>query len=442
MTMRDLLLPIIAILLLASCEPWDLERRDYAIDLENLDIFTAGSPSCGAVSITTSTSLAPQIYLTINPTLVDEDYTYGICWSASNPQPTITDSVVFGTEALQYFPQGGTNWKWLSIKGLLPETEYYVRSFFSVQDTVIYGNVNKEKTRKIWNAKPPFPGNVRQKFGNIYSILPITPGTNIYLGGGVDTGSVSSQHIDFWEFNPCTEEWAQRPDVPYFSSQGIGYNFAFNMGNKGYFMATESNILVEYHFGQNAWERKNDFPGNSRLQSSGFYADSIFFYGFGSNTFNGSSGKLNDLWKYNPSLDSWDSLALFPNGPRDSPVTFGINGNGFVGSEYLGLSNADLWTFTPSSNSWQPTSETLPFDYYETSWAVEYLEKIYILVDTIEGVCLWVYDPSAFLWTEITDAPFDADHHTGFMIANFSGIFIGLGKGNLALTEVWQFFPE
>jgi N-acetylneuraminic acid mutarotase len=440
--MRKLILPAIAILFLASCEPWDLERKDYVIDLENLDVSTVSSLSCGAVSITTSTSLAPQAYLTINPTLVDEDYTYGICWSASNAQPTITDSVVFGTEPLQYFPQGSTNWKWFSIKGLSPETEYYVRSFFAIQDTVIYGNVNQEKTRKIWNEKPPFPGNARQKFGNIYSILPITPGTNIYLGGGVDTGAVNNRHLDFWEFNPCTEEWFQRSDVPDFTSVGVGFNYAFSLGNKGYFLATETNILAEYHFGQNVWKRKNDFPGNSRLQPSGFYADSSFFYGFGSNTFNGTSGKLNDLWKYNPASDSWDSLALFPGGPRDCPVAFGNNGNGYVGSEYLGLSNSDLWTFTPSSNSWQPSQGTLPFNFYQTSWAVQYLGKIYILADKVEGLELWVYDPDNHLWSEIADGPFDEDHQGGFMIANNSGIFIGAGKGNIALTEVWQYFPE
>ncbi|MBK9760569.1 MAG: hypothetical protein IPO90_11510 [Flavobacteriales bacterium] len=127
----------------------------------------------------------------------------------------------------------------------------------------------------------------------------------------------------------------------------------FSVGSKGYVgTGRSSSVLVhndlwEYDPSTNAWIQKADLPGSARDQAIGFCIGASGFLGTGYGTGN---TVINDLWRYTPSSDSWAQVVDFTGGGRAQAIGFSIGPVGYVGT---GLTNtisdivADFWEFDP-----------------------------------------------------------------------------------------------
>nr|WP_238354544.1 kelch repeat-containing protein [Fulvivirga marina] len=94
---------------------------------------------------------------------------------------------------------------------------------------------------------------------------------------------------------------------------------------------------------------------------SGHVAFSIGGRGYISTGISGSvqtGGKyLVDLWKYNPETDTWAQKADFPGVGRRSASAFVLNDEAYVGlgvqsNTVTSMGYSDMWKYNPTSNSW------------------------------------------------------------------------------------------
>ncbi len=67
-----------------------------------------------------------------------------------------------------------------------------------------------------------------------------------------------------------------------------------------------------------------------------------------------ANGPLNELWKYNPSTNSWSQLSSLPAPGRYAASTFTLNGRIFVANGMLsnGIPTNEFWEYDPILDTW------------------------------------------------------------------------------------------
>ena len=187
-----------------------------------------------------------------------------------------------------------------------------------------------------WTKKIDFPLNLRSP--NVGFAI----GNKGYIGIG-DTSLV--QDNEFWEYDPYSlingtdmngnpmGAWTQKAD---FAGQTRQITCGFSIGNKGY-IGTGGYInngpnpgkdFWEYDPSTDKWTRKADVPGTAREEASAF---SIGGYGYmGIGTYSIGTGSVADFWKYDPILDSWSSVADFGEGIWEMAGSFTIGCSAYV----------------------------------------------------------------------------------------------------------------
>jgi hypothetical protein len=161
---------------------------------------------------------------------------------------------------------------------------------------------------------------------------------------------------DCWEYDPGTNTWTQKNNFP-----GAGrYTAAhFVLGNKvymvgGYFNGTQTKEVWVYNSTNDVWTKLNDFGGGTVQGATGFQIGGTGYIVAGV-TGHSNYVALKKAWKYNETNDLWDSIPSFPGAARVAPVSFVINGTGYVG---LGTDATfathfnDIYGFNPTGNSW------------------------------------------------------------------------------------------
>jgi N-acetylneuraminic acid mutarotase len=200
-----------------------------------------------------------------------------------------------------------------------------------------------------WTQKADYGGGIR------YLATAFTVGSKAYAGTGI-TASYSWRE-DMWEYDPATNVWTQKNNFP----GGARYTAAaFSIGSKGY-MGTGNyrvgpadnayyfNDFYEYDPATDTWTRKADVPEVGRTNAIGMSIGSKGYIGMG---FYYYDTRRNDLWEYDPALDTWTRKADMPASPRFSPTAFSIGARGYIcGGWYFQPLN-DLWQFDPVKNSW------------------------------------------------------------------------------------------
>jgi len=247
----------------------------------------------------------------------------------------------------------------------------------------------------IWTAKASCP--IAPQAGFSFSI-----GNKGYIGAGVvfdELGEITPSS-GFWEFDPATNTWSQKADVPSSRTNASG----FSIGNKGYMLGGSSTtgflsdlwsydpltntwtqkadypypgltawlttiatddkaytlifsnvgagatLLYTYDPAQNNWTNLSDFPGGLRYGMSGFSIAGKVYVGCG----DGASGPTNDLWEFDPVTTAWNIKAPLPSTPRYYASSFSLGSRGYIGTgnSINGNQLADLWQYTPATDSW------------------------------------------------------------------------------------------
>lgn len=273
-------------------------------------------------------------------------------------------------------------------------------------------------------------------------------GTKGYLGTG--NGNDFYNHADFWEFDPATNVWAQKADVP-----GGRYNaVGFSIGNKGYIgtgYSTNNGYLYdfeEYDPATNVWTTKAPLPGFARAYAVGFGTTTKGYIGTG---FRGYANPLlEDFWEYNPANDSWTQIANYGGGVMNGGAAFSIGTKGYVGTgqfAYGNFSNVltkEFWEYDPATGIW-----TRKADYGGTARQEDVGFSIgskgYIGQGE-DGVVsdpadYWEYNPATDSWILAGIVPaIGHSYPTAFTVGTKAYIGTGANSSN-ALRDIYEFTP-
>lgn len=182
-----------------------------------------------------------------------------------------------------------------------------------------------------WTKKADFPG-----VGRFYA-AGFSVNDKIYFGAGqVPISGGSSILTDWWEYNPGTNAWTQKKELPFGS---IIMPHALTIGTKGYLGASEfsSNSFWEYDATSDTWKSLSNYPGNKNLYSSSF-------------TINGKAyvvaGTGNECWEFDPANNTWTQRTSHPYN-RTGGIGFAIGNKGYLttGSSMTYL-DKDIWEFS------------------------------------------------------------------------------------------------
>lgn len=186
---------------------------------------------------------------------------------------------------------------------------------------------------------------------------------------------------------------------------------------------------------ENSWEKKASFGGMKREKAIAFTIDNLGYVGTGVDT---AEMTHNDLWSYDPELDTWTQLASMPAPERRNAIAFAIDGKGYVGTGLtaddgdFGVKLKDFWEYNPLDNSWDAKADYPGGGdtglYYGTAFAIAgqgYLACGKIGPDAYIPE-MWSYNPVSDAWTPKTPFPGgDRYQLISFVIQNRA--YVGMG---------------
>jgi N-acetylneuraminic acid mutarotase len=207
-----------------------------------------------------------------------------------------------------------------------------------------------DPTLNSWTKKasPPFarPRSSAASF--------VIDGKGYIVGGYIDDPGENNMSRDTWEYNPVTNTWRQRRNLPEARFGATG----FAIYRKGYVAmgTTPSRSLradvLEYDADLNSWSTKAILASEfGRNHAVSFVINNKAYIGTGTNGFENHK----DLLEFDPQTNSWIRKADYPGGTRYGAIAFTIGSLGYVGSGIqIGYPSTynEFWSYNRSSNSW------------------------------------------------------------------------------------------
>ena len=233
----------------------------------------------------------------------------------------------------------------------------------------------------IWTKKANFPNSGRTK-ASVFVIDNIAYVGLGYKGGAsnqINTAPIYNELSDFWKYNSSTDTWSQIANLPSAVSNRASSS-SFSINNKGYIVGgsySKNSGTVkfgylkdtwEYNPQTNIWTQRADFGGGERSDLYGITILGNAYIGFGqtldtqTGASTGSSKLSNDLWEFNPTLNSWKLISVLQSVTTKSPkIVFTILNIG-----YFGFFNANkqivMNSFEPQKGFYNPQNYTNTID--------------------------------------------------------------------------------
>ncbi len=298
-----------------------------------------------------------------------------------------------------------------------------------------------------WQRKNDFPGGSR--FGS----FTFTIGNKVYVGGGRSgssyigggtSGPYANQN-DFWEYNPATDTWIQKADLP----EGIYSSASFATTSKGYILYGKN--LWQYNPVLDVWNEVADFPGSIAEGQSAFSIGDKGYVGTGYvNVNHDYAYYLSEFWEYNEITNAWTQKTDYSY-KMAYGVSFSIGNKGYIamGRCFYGDGQNEIWEYDPATNQWTKKSELIEGYRYARRGAVAFTinGKGYILTGT-DGMyhnSIYEYDPVSNNVTRLIDMPTSGrGYAVGFSINNkgFIGGGTVLEKSKFVRrSDFWEFDP-
>ncbi len=230
---------------------------------------------------------------------------------------------------------------WSVIDSYSPYSYYNAGFCFTIGDKgyLSQGGINAGKklweysiTDNVWTEKTEFPGDARF-FASSFVI-----DGKAYIAGGRSSSNYNFLR-DVWQYDPVTDSWAQKANIPLTIIARAGAT-GFSIGSKGYIACgyhkpagVATNIffrdLIEYNSSTDTWILKSTFPGQARAHTSIFVINNVAYIGGGGQDNIGLSNQYKDFYKYYSSTNSWGTIIDFPS---NNPTSLGyaINNRGYV----------------------------------------------------------------------------------------------------------------
>lgn len=206
-------------------------------------------------------------------------------------------------------------------------------------------------------------------------------------------------------------------------------------------------LLTLQAIGQDTWVQQPDLPGGIRSASTMFSIGNSG-YVFGGN-YQGTA--FNDLWAFDPASDTWTQKASCPCDPRWFPVSFVLDGKGYVATGRSPASTSglnDLWQYDPVTDTWVQKAD-LPANIRWGAFGFSVAGKGYVGAGTTGSDYfedLWEYDPMADTWTQKANYP-DGPHFAfggSFVLNNVAYVAGGRSSGGssaVSSEKLWAYDP-
>ncbi|MGC1244041.1 MAG: kelch repeat-containing protein, partial [Chryseosolibacter sp.] len=289
------------------------------------------------------------------------------------------------------------------------------------------GDFNWEWYNDLWEYDPSANDwTQKASYDALGRHLPValTIRNRAYVGTGtyrLDRAHNAIYLADFWEYDPATDSWQQKANVPVkgrTSATGISIGNKAYVGLGYYYYDTRLKDWWEYDPAEDAWTRKGDFPGTQRAQALAYTLGDRGYVGGG-----GYYSPLKDFWEYDPVTDSWSRKADMLLGFVNPPATFSIGAKA-----YIATGNDENEQYTKRVFAY---SLSLPgvqnFSVVDTRTGVK-------VVDFEESVALDVGDPDFRFWTirantnpervgsvlfRIDDVSMNTENKTPYLLAGY-----------------------
>jgi len=254
---------------------------------------------------------------------------------------------LYSTGALWEYDVNPVTW---TPKLYLPVTPTQAASFVIGNDAyVIAANGGStyryDQPTDKWTVVAPFPAN-RLRFN--LTTFAVNGRGYAGLGNGMASNGFPVQFSDWWEYDPVSNTWTEKHDFP----GGARTNAAgFAVDNKGYVCSgnkhvngidTYPNDLWQYDPTTDTWAQKANMPRSGVI---GLGLNGIVngggHYGFVISS--GSKGCL----EYYPARDQWAQLPDMPGGARTHFAAFMINRSIVISGGTVGTgaaSRMDVWS--------------------------------------------------------------------------------------------------
>ena len=224
--------------------------------------------------------------------------------------------------------------------------------------------------------------------------------------------------------------------------------YGYVLAGQAGFAALNLDDVHRYDPTTDSWETLGAFPGGGRGYGYGVCEGDDAFVGFGSN----DNGYPTDFWHLDMASGEWSERASFPGVGRNHPAMVLTAGHVFVGMGSNDAGNlGDWWAYDIAADSW---SERAPF-----TWGVRH-HPFYFGIDGIayvgfghgdsQGGALtiykdfYAYDPATDSWTPLNDFPGEARVAGTQFAANGKGYVLsgdGDNHGPLDYGEFWEYDP-
>jgi N-acetylneuraminic acid mutarotase len=236
----------------------------------------------------------------------------------------------------------------------------------------------------------------------------------IYVGGGyVATGTDA---YDFYEYDPATDKWTKKADLPGATNRSAGISFSANgkgyigLGTENYLSTSPENLLKDlwmYDPATDTWTQKASLPDSGRNNSACFVVNNKAYVIGGEVT---SSGLVTtDVWEYDVTNDTWASKSPYPNGPVEMPFAFSIGNKGYISCGLINKAASIDKTFEydPAADTWTPKKD-FPGANTEGGVAFTINNLGYCGTGTPDyssySNSFYSYDPATDNWTNVTNA--------------------------------------
>jgi N-acetylneuraminic acid mutarotase len=253
-----------------------------------------------------------------------------------------------------------------------------------------------------WTAIAPFPGVGRT------SAVAFTINGKAYVGLGSDG---TNNRNDFYAYDPIADTWTAEDEIKDFEGTARVGAVAFGIDTRGYVGAGyDGNNLLDfwaYNPDTNDWEPRADILGSKRTNAFSFVIAGKAYVGGGQN----NGALIQTFYSYDPTTDTWTAKNDLQDDKTDDDandkgytiarelaVTFVIGGKGYVvGGARASSTNTETWEYNPDADTWKKMNS---FEGTPRVSAVGYSIGNVGYVATGRNSTLylddvWAYDPTA-----------------------------------------------
>ncbi len=267
-----------------------------------------------------------------------------------------------------------------------------------------------------------------------------------YLCGGLDTAEVI--HKDLWAYDPQTDAWTQKADLPGAARRdAVSFvidNYAFVGSGMDSISGPTGTTLKDfwrYNPSTNSWSTVADFPGAG---GNGVYFATGFAVGGKGYLCGGKTGPnlySNQLWEYKPSNNQWIQRANFPGGVRYQMLSFVVGNKAYVGmGTDQNIFKKDVYCYDPGANNWQTIA---PFPGYERGSASTFSleDRGFVCLGNNGGLLtdLIEYNPKTDTWT-LRAAYGGSERKSAISFVIDNKAYVGTGKGYSGKKDSWYVY--